>query len=69
MSPGVWVETSLGLNLKAGKDQHKDDNKFFGSCLQSFMLLLFGSGVVIIPTDCGVYVGQGFCSVFYTSVS
>lgn len=47
MSPGVWkpgVETSLGLSLKVGKEQHKADKKFFGSCLQSFIFILFGSG-------------------------
>lgn len=46
MSPGVWkpgVETSLGLSLKVGKEQHKAD-KFLGNCLQSFVFMLFGSG-------------------------
>lgn len=67
MFESLGMETSLGLNLKVGKDQHKDDNKFFWKLPSKFHL--YTIGVVVIPNDCGVSVGQEFCSVFYTSVS
>lgn len=57
-------ETSLGLSLELGIEQHKADNKFFGSCLQSFIFILFGSGVVVIPAGCGVMWVRGFVVSF-----
>lgn len=57
----LGVETSLGLSLKGGKEQHKADNKFFGSCLQSFIFRSGGSGN---PNWL-----WGFGSVLYASVS
>lgn len=44
MFESLRVETSLGLSSKVGKEQHRADNKFFGSGLQSFIFIMFGSG-------------------------
>lgn len=44
------VETSLGLSLKVGKQQHKADKKFFRSYLQGFIFMLFGTGGSSNPT-------------------
>ena len=66
----LGVETSVGLSLKVGKQQYKAANKFFGSCLQSFIFMLFGCGGSDNPNWLWVLCVLGFFdSVFYTSVS
>lgn len=70
MSPGVWEPGDgdfSGVEFESRKRPAQRWQQIFWKLPSKFHL--YTIGVVVIPNDCGVSVGQEFCSVFYTSVS